>query len=207
MAEELQGLLERIQKDGIEKADSEADKIVEEAKSKAAAIVSDAKKEAEALLDKARDEGKMFEQRGKSAISQAARDVVLSVGDAITATLQGIVSKQVDKALSSDDFAAIVKSAVLTYCENDSAADIEVITGEAQREQVVAYFMSEMAEQMKAGLTVKGDRNIVSGFIVSMKEGGLHHDFTGETLTDAIGTLLRPELAEIVKSATKKPQP
>jgi hypothetical protein len=40
-----------------------------------------------------------------------------------------------------------------------------------------------------------------------MKEGGLHHDFTGETLTDAIGTLLRPELAEIVKSATKKPQP
>jgi V/A-type H+-transporting ATPase subunit E len=204
MAEELQGLLERIQKDGIEKADTESAKIVGAAKAKAAEIISSAKKEAEGILAKAEADGQIFEARGKSAISQAARDVILSVGDTITATLEGIVSKHVDNALSKDDFPAIVKSAVMTYCENSSAENIEVITGEDQREKVTAFFMSEMADQMKNGLSIKGDRNIVSGFIVSLKADGVHHDFTGETLTNAIGTLLRPELAEIVKNATEK---
>jgi len=204
MAEELQGLLDRIQKDGIEKADGEATKIIEEAKTKAADIIGNAKTEAEAMLAKAEEDGKMFQQRGESAISQAARDVVLSVGDAITKTLQGIVSKSVNSAFSTDDFNALVKSAVLSYCENESASNIELIINEEQREKVAAYFMSEMSEQMQDGLTIKGDRNIISGFVVSMKEDGLHHDFTGETLTDAIGSLLRPQLAEIVKSATKK---
>lgn len=204
MAEELQGLLDRIQKDGIEKADSEASEIIEAAKAKATDIVSSAKTEAEALLTKAEEDGKVYQQRGESAISQAARDVVLSVGDAITATLQGIVSKNVNNNFSNDDFNTLVKSAVLSYCENESASNIELIISEAQREQVIAYFMIEMANQMKDGLTIKGDRNIVSGFVVSMKEDGLHHDFTGETLTDALGSLLRPQLAEIVKNATKK---
>jgi len=206
MAEELQGLLERIQKDGIEKADTEAAKVVGEAKSKAAEIITTAKKEAEEILAKAEADGKMFEARGKSAISQAARDVILSVADTITATLRGIVSKNVDHALSKDDFPAIVKAAVMTYCENTSSENIEVITGNEQREKVTAFFMNEMAEQMKAGLTIKGDRNIVSGFIVSIKDDGVHHDFTGETITDAIGSLLRPELAEIIKNANKKDQ-
>jgi len=160
--------------------------------------------EVKAMLAKAEEDGKVFQQRGESAISQAARDVILSVGDAITATLQGIVAKSVNNAFSTDDFYALVKSAVLSYCENESAANIELIINETQREEIAAYFMSEMVAQMKDGLTIKGDRNIVTGFIVSMKEDGLHHDFTGETLTNAIGTLLRPQLSKIVKSATKK---
>ncbi len=204
MAEELQGLLDRIQKDGIDKADNEAAKIVDEAKAKAADVVSKAKSEANAMLAKAEEDGKMFQQRGESAISQAARDVILSVGDAITATLQGIVAKSVNSAFNTEDFNALVKSVVLSYCEKESASNIELIVSESQCEQVASYFMNEMSENIKEGLTIKGDRNIVSGFVVSMKEDGLYHDFTGKTLTDAIGSLLRPQLSAIVKSATKK---
>ena len=34
-----------------------------------------------------------------------------------------------------------------------------------------------------------------------MKDSGIYHDFTGETLTDALCGLLRPQLAAIVKRA------
>ena len=198
MAEELQGLLDRIQRDGIEKADTEASQIVDIDKSKAAELIKKAEAEAAARISKADEEGKLFQQRGESAIAQAARDVVLSVGDSITATLQSIVSTQVDKALSGADFAAIVKRAVESYCEN---GDIEVLVSPEQQDQVTALFMQEMAEQMKSGLSVKGDKNVVSGFVVSMNESGVHHDFTGETLTNSFCSLLRPKLAEIVKQA------
>ncbi len=202
MAEELQGLLDRIQKDGIEKADAEASQIVEAAKIKAAELLKQAEAQAEALLDKARKEGKHFQERGESAISQAARDVILSVGDAITATLQGIISKQVDQALNTEDFAALVKTVILAYCNDKGESNIEVILSETQQEQVTAFFMREMSEQMQKGLSIKGDRSVVSGFMVSMKDSGIYHDFTGTTLTDALCTLLRPQLAEIVKNAT-----
>jgi V/A-type H+-transporting ATPase subunit E len=198
MAEELQGLLDRIQRDGIEKADTEAAQIVKSAKSKAAELVKQAEVQAAALISKAEEDGKLFQKRGESAIAQAARDVVLSVADSITKTLQGIVSTQVDKALSGDDFATIVKQAVEAYCSNEA---VEVLVSPEQQEQVTALFMQQMAEQMKSGLSVKGDKNVVSGFVVSMQDSGVHHDFTGTTLTHSFCSLLRPKLAEIVKQA------
>jgi V/A-type H+/Na+-transporting ATPase subunit E len=201
MAEELQGLLDRIQKDGIDKADAEASRIVEDAKRVAAETLKQAETQVEALLDKAREEGKLYQERGESAISQAARDVILSVGDAVTAALQGIVSTRVDEALSTEDFAALVKQVVLAYCSDSSESKIDVILSETQREAVNAFFMREMSEQMQSGLTIKGDRSVVSGFIVSIKDAGVYHDFTGATLTDALCSLLRPQLAEIVKQA------
>jgi V/A-type H+-transporting ATPase subunit E len=198
MAEELQGLLDRIQRDGIEKADTEAAQIVKSAKSKAAELVKQAEAQAATLISKAEEDGKLFQKRGESAIAQAARDVVLSVADSITATLQSIVSTQVDKALSGDDFATIVKQAVESYCSNEA---VEVQVSPEQQEQVTALFMQQMAEQMKSGLSIKGDKNVVSGFVVSMQDSGVHHDFTGTTLTDSFCSLLRPKLAEIVKQA------
>jgi len=198
MAEELQGLLDRIQKDGIEKADTEASAILESAKAKAAELVKQAELQAAELTSKAKEEGKLFQQRSESAISQTARDVVLSVGDAITATLQGIVSAHVDNALKKEDFPAIVKQAVESYCKDES---VEVIVSDSQKEQVTAFFMQEMAEQIKSGLTIKGDKSVVSGFIVSMQDSGVYHDFTGATLTAAFCSLLRPQLAQIVKQS------
>ncbi len=204
MAEELQGLLDRIQKDGIEKADANASRIVEEAQAKASDIVKQAEAKAEALIDKAQEDGKLFQQRGESAVAQAARDVILSVGDAITATLQGIVSARVDAALSADDFPALIKSVVSAYADDESNSGIEILLSRAQQEQVSAYLLREMAEKMNSGLSIKGDKGIVSGFVVSLTENGIQHDFTGETLTEALCGLLRPQLAEIVKQAMSK---
>jgi len=201
MTEELQGLLDRIQKDGIEKANAEASRIVGEAQAKAADLVKKAETDAKAILDKAREDGQLFQQRGESAVSQAARDVILSVGDSITATLRGIISARVDAALSTADFPALVKSVVTAYCAKDTGSGIEVLLSEAQRESVNAYFLSEMSVEMQKGLSIKGDKNIVSGFAVSVENGNVQHDFTGATLTEALCGLLRPQLAEIIKQS------
>lgn len=201
MAEELQGLLDRIQKDGIEKANTEASAIIDDAKAQAKNIANEAEEKAEALLKNAREEGELFQQRGESAVANAARDVILSVGDAVTATLKGLVSARVEKTLSDDALADLIKQIVLAYCEKQSPSGIAVLVNDKQREQINAFFLSEMADQMKNGLTIHGDRNIVSGFKVSLENDAVYHDFTGATLTDSLCSLLRPQLAEIVKKA------
>ena len=53
---EIQYLIDQIQKEGVEKAELEAEKIINEAKSEAEKIINEAKSEAEKVNQKAIDE-------------------------------------------------------------------------------------------------------------------------------------------------------
>ena len=92
MAEELQNLLERIQKDGVQKAEEESEKILARAREKAATLLKDAEKNAAAATEKAEQDAEQFMARSKKTLEQAARDVILSVGDAVTSTMKGIAA-------------------------------------------------------------------------------------------------------------------
>lgn len=201
MAEELQGLLDRIQKEGVERAESEAAQITADAKDKAKAIVAEAESQAKAILEQAEKESALFQQRSENAVSQAARDVILSVGEAVTATFQAIVARQVEAAMNADALPGLIQEAIRAYTDAEGATTIEVLLSEEQQEAVSAYFMKEFAEKMKDGLTIRGSRSVISGFTVTLTDSGVQHDFTGEALTSAIGQLLRPQLAKIVSGA------
>lgn len=204
MAEELQGLLDRIQQDGIDRAESEAAKIVEDARKKAEQIVADAQKQAETKLKQAEQDAGAFETRSTNALHQTARDVVLSVEDAVANVFQSILEAQVEKALSGEKFQALLLEVVSRYANDSQSGSLDVMLSDEQKEAVNAYLMKEAAEQIRQGLTVKGTRAIRSGFSVSVKDQGIEHDFSGDALVAAFEQLLRPQLAEIVKNAMQK---
>lgn len=204
MAEELQSLLDRIQKEGVERADADAERIAANAKVRAKTTVADAEKAALTIIEKAKADSELFMKRSKSAISQAARDLILSVGNAITETLQTIVARDVDKAMSADALPSLIKVTIAAYSKADNDGNLEILLNESQKEAVTSFFMKELTNAMKAGLTIRSSHNIISGFRVVLKDSGVQHDFTGEALTGAIGQLLRPQLAQIVKDTLKK---
>ena len=205
MAEQLQELLDRIQKDGIDKAESNATRIEDEAKAKADSLIAKAKDDAKQIIEKAEKDGELFAKRGKNALEQAARDVILSVGDAVNRTLTSLVDRKVNAVLTDADFAQVIKSVIEAYCQaKPGEADIELLLPEDQQEKIADFLMNSMSEEMKKGLTISGNKNVISGFSVSLKDKGIQHDFTGEAVTDALSKLLRPHLAEIVKAATVK---
>ena len=80
MAEDLQALMERIQKDAVEKAELAAADIISKAKDKAAEIVRAAEDEAKAKLENADKEAQAFTERSERTLEQSARDLLLSVG-------------------------------------------------------------------------------------------------------------------------------
>lgn len=207
MAEELQHLLDRIQKEGVERADAEAEKIMANAQAKARSIVAGAEHEAAAIIEKARVEGALFQQRGESALGHAARDIILSVGDAITETLQKIVARRVDGLMDGDGLSGFIKEAIHAYGAAENAANLEIILSEKQKESITDFFMTELTDAMKGGLTISSRHNIISGFRVMQKDSGVQHDFSGEALTAAIGELLSPPLAAIVNKALRGTEP
>lgn len=80
MAENLENLLIRIQKEGVEKAEQEAAGIIAKAREQAARIVQESEAAAKRNLEHARHEAALLTEQGIKTVEQAARDFILAIG-------------------------------------------------------------------------------------------------------------------------------
>jgi V/A-type H+-transporting ATPase subunit E len=189
MAEELQSLIEKINRDGIEKATAEADRIVSAAKEQAAAIVKSAKDEAARYAVAAEADAKASAERAQETLRQAARDAVISVESSVTRLLEKVLADNVNSALSDPNVAAaIVGEAVHNIV---AAGEISAAP------KVIEALKAQLAE--KKNLTVVMDETHGTGFTVKLDNGRVEHDFTGSTVASELAKRLRPDLAAIMK--------
>lgn len=201
MAEELQNLLERIQKDGVEKAEAETERLLASAAEKAAAVIQQARDEAASLRSRAEQDAEAFAERARTAVQQAGRDVVLSVGEALRRALADIVARDVSDRLQGDTLNGILQAAVDAYCGGGDTGGLTVLLNKGQQEAATQFLMSRYAQAMKQGMEVAADDTIVAGFRVSVQGGKVEHDFTAKAIADALTSLLSPQLADIIKGA------
>ena len=192
MAEELQQLLEKIQHDGVEKANAEAATILAKAKADAAAILKDAESKAAALRAQAETDAKAFEERAQKTISQAARDTVLEVKGAIGRMLEKLLAKDVAAALADPSEAA--KLALAAVNELGSNADV------AAGEKLAAALKAQLAADAKAGVKVVLDESVGTGFSIRLDGGRVEHDFSESAIVAALAKRLRPDLAKLVNA-------
>lgn len=200
MPEELQDLLDRIQKDGIEKAETEAAEIVANARREAETIAGDAESRAADIIANAEKEAATFEERARVSLTQAARDVVLSVGEAIQSCFREMAKTEVEAAMTDDALQTMVVKAVESYLA-EGTGDLQVLLSKKDAGALKKHFTAKFAERINAGLDVKADDGLVSGFRVSTADRRIQHDFSADAIADAVCQLVRPNLAQIVRSA------
>ena len=190
MTEELQTLLEKINRDGVEKANAEAARIVADAKAKAASIVKEAEAEAAAAAARAADEAERSAARAAETISQSARDAVLRVEQAVSALFEKLLAEKVDAALSDPAVSAgLVAEAVKALAAGEAEIAVAPKLAEALRAELAG----------RGCFTVVTDEALGTGFSVKLEGGRVEHAFTGAVVAEAIAARLRPELARLVK--------
>ena len=189
--EDLQNLLEKINRDGVEKAEAEARKIIDAATAQAAEIVKKATAEAAQIRADADKDAADSAARAAETIRQSARDVVLGVKDALTVLLENLLAKNVDKALADEKTAAdLVVSAV-----KDLTGPGEIACG------------ARLAKALNAQLstlnsfTLVTDDALGTGFTIKLDGGRVEHCFTSEVIAAELAKRLRPDLAKLVVSA------
>lgn len=190
MAEDLQSLLEKINRDGVEKANAEAAKIVAEARARAENIVKEAREEAAKARAAAEKAAADYVARAEETVGQAARDTLIEVEKAVTDMLENLLAKDVDAALADEkNVAALVLEAVRNLA---GPAEVEV--------------PKAMAQSLKAQLAASGsitvapgDRSLTSGFSIRIDGGRVEHSFTGAVVAEELARRLRPDLARLVR--------
>ncbi|MGD9782499.1 MAG: ATPase [Kiritimatiellia bacterium] len=203
MAEELQHLIERIRKEGVESGEKAADSLVAEAKKKAAAIVAEAQKQAKDMVAKAEADSAAFAERGKATLRQSARDLLISIGGSVGDVVAGIVDAKVGAALTPDLMAQMLLKLAEAYARDGAEGGIVAMLGEADAAAVKAAFAKEYQSKLAAGIQIESSKEIFKGFRVGAKGGQVFHDFTKEAIADSLSNFLRPELAQIVKKAAE----
>ncbi|MHC4985932.1 MAG: hypothetical protein ACYTFO_07225, partial [Planctomycetota bacterium] len=116
MADTIESFVAKLQADGVEAGQAEADKITAEATTQAEGIVANARAEAEKILAKAQSDADGLLTRGRTELELAARDTTLKLNEALSGSLTRMVAESVAKPMSDPAFLGkLLHEVVLIY--------------------------------------------------------------------------------------------
>lgn len=205
MAEELQHLIDRIQKEAVDAGEQKAAQILAQAREKAAAIVKESEDKAKANLARAEQDAQAFTERSSRTLEQAARDLLISVGQGIENILKDIVDEAVEQALKTEVLEQIlVKMAEAYAAKMGDESRIELLISPHDQQELIRFFADKYRQKLVHGVELHVDNEIFRGFRVSFKDGHVYHDFSRQAIAESLGNFLRPKLAEIVNRVAQE---
>ncbi|MDD5727823.1 MAG: hypothetical protein PHV59_04580 [Victivallales bacterium] len=202
MAEKLQGLLEKIKTEGLEKAEAEKHKILEEARQEAAGILKKAGSEADGIIKKAEGNAADLKKRSETAVSQAARDIMLKLKTELRKRLENIVRRNIADCMTPEFMGKITAEMAAAFCKNQSGEDVrlELLVAPKDLEKMTALLQGSMAETFKNAPEVFGSGELGSGLKIGFKGQDVFFDFSDDAISDLVCAYVSPKLAEILKT-------
>lgn len=201
MAEDIQGLIEKIKREGIQAAEVKARDIEAQAKQNASGIIEKAKQEAQIILENAKEMSVRTEKNTQALLKQAARDIVLAFKKELNNILNKIFTAEIKPVLSGAQMAELIFALIKDYAQAEK--DGLVITlPKADQENLQQYLFSRLKEEVKKGITLKTSDDLRVGFLISYDAGKSHYDFTEQSFLDYLSERIKPALAELFKDVT-----
>lgn len=201
MAEELQGLLDKIQTEGIEKAESEKSRIIADAKAEAAKIIAEAKNQAETIVKKAEEDAEVSQAKGAAAIRQAARDVIIALRSDIETRLRKLAADCVGDAMTPEVMGQIVLEMVKAYREKNPSGDaaVELLLAPKDAEKLAALLKGSLLAGLRTNPVINVGNDFASGLQIGFKGSDVFLDFSDDALADVICAFVGPKLAAAIK--------
>ena len=200
MEVQLQELIDKIKKDGIESASGEAARIKSEAEAEAARIVSAARKEADDIVSRGKADAARSEKAGIAALEQASRNLVLAFKGEIQSLLDKIVAGAATSAYSENTLKEVLPGLLKEWVSKGGSESINLLLSEKDLGKLEGWAKSALAAELNKGTELKSDRNLAAGFRIANKDGSAYYDFSAESVAELLSSYLNPHLAGILKS-------
>ena len=200
---QVQELIDKIKKDGIEAASEEAARIKLEADTEASQVIQAAQKEAADIIEKAKQNAQRSEKAGIATLEQASRNLVLAFKGEIQSLLDKIVAEELSKSYN-DDVLKTVLPEILKAWPAKGINSLSVVVSEASLDKILAFFKTKLAVELKKGVELKSDNNLTAGFNIVNQDGSAYYDFSAESVAELLSAYLNPRISEILKASTKE---
>lgn len=201
MAEELQGLLEKIHSEGIQKADAEKDKIIANAQAQAKKIIADAEAHAASLIKAAKADAAASEKRAEATIKQAARDIVLALNAELLERLNAVVKASIGEAMTPEFMGKIILEMVGKFEPSMVDAGIDVMLAAGDLKSLEEQLRASLTKSLKQEPEIFSGHDFSSGLKLGFKGSDLFFDVSDEVLAEMICAYVGPRLGAVMMDA------
>ncbi|MBN1695986.1 MAG: hypothetical protein JW881_00610 [Spirochaetales bacterium] len=202
MEVQLQELIDRIKKEGIEKAEKTADEIRKKAEEEAKTLIAGAREQAEKIKIEAKEAARRFELTGKQAVSQAGRDLLLKLASDIERVLNAVILEETREALDINILKEIIKGLLDAWAVK-GGTDITILLSGKDQKAMSDFFTEKLSRKLKTGMDFSSGQDIEKGFRIIEKDGSSFYDFTDKGIAAELSRYLSAQLKECINDALK----
>lgn len=195
MENKIQELTDKIYREGVEKGNTEAQKLIANAQDEAKKIVKDARKEAEAIVAASRKSADELAENTKSELK-------LFAGQAVNALKSEIATLVTDKIVNADvkAFAADKDylNAFIVALASKWSVNEPIVISTADADGLKKYFASQAKALLDKGVKIEQVNGNKTLFTVSPADGSYKVNFGEEEFMNYFKEFLRPQLVEML---------
>ncbi|MCF6176939.1 MAG: hypothetical protein L3J71_14360 [Victivallaceae bacterium] len=199
MAEELQGLLEKIHDEGIKKADAEKDQIIADANEQAKKIILEAENKAAGLIGSAEKDAAVSEKRAAATIKQAARDIVLALNAELLERLNMVVKSSIGETMTPEFMGKIILEMVGKFEPGIVETGIDLMVSPGDLGKMEELMKSSLTKNLKQEPELFSGHDFSSGLKLGFKNSDIFFDVSDEVLAEMICAYVGPRLGAVLK--------
>ena len=195
MENKIQELTDKIYREGVEKGNQEADKLIAKAQEEAKKIVENANKEAEAIKATARKSADELAENTKSELKLFAGQAVNALKSEIaTMVTNEIVEADVKAFAAKKDFLnAFIVALATKWSVNEP-----IVISTADAEELKKYFATQAKSLLDKGVKIEQVNGIKTLFTVSPADGSYKVNFGEDEFMNYFKEFLRPQLVDML---------
>lgn len=198
MENKIQELTEKLLKEGVERGNAEAEKIIAAANEKAAQIVADAKAQAEEIEAAAKKNTQGMEENMKSEIKMYAAQALNALKSEVANVVGSKVVKEATAEIAGDkDF---MNEFVLKLAEKWGAGE-DIVISTADAKSLKALFAKKAKALLDKGVKIEEVNGQKALFTVQPADGSYKVNFGETEFEEYFKNFLRPQLVEILFNA------
>ncbi|MCQ2257776.1 MAG: hypothetical protein MJZ41_07270 [Bacteroidaceae bacterium] len=195
MENKIQELTDKLLKDGVEKGNAEADRIIAEANEKAAAIIEAAKAQAEEIEQQAKKDAQSLEANTKSEIKMYATQALNALKSDVANLVGDKIIKEASSSLVSDK--EFMNEFILKLAEKwASGEDIVISTSDA--ESLKALFAKKAKDLLDKKVKIEEVNGIKTSFTIQPADASYKVNFGESEFEEYFKNFLRPQLIEMI---------
>ena len=182
MSQKLQELTQKLYQEGVEKARTEAERILEEAEQSKQKMLEQAEKEAKDLIENGRREAERVVAKGESELNLASRQSINALRQKTVELLaHAVLGDGIKTALDDKVFLKeLIHTLVSKWSSDAQSLDLKLILSEEKKSELEEFLREELSELLKRGLSIEFEERMKTGFRVVAKDGSFMLSFSDQ---------------------------
>lgn len=193
--EKLEGIIIKLKEQGIQAGETEKKLLLDAANEKVEKMIADAEAKSKEIVAKAKAEAAQIEKNSRTAISQAARDIVEATKIAIINHLQRTFGKQCELLIYKEEYLKELLKVVLELIPGNKTIEVT-----PELVQKMETFIVNSA--FKDGVEIKPlEKNEAKISVTCNDNKGIQFVVTSKDIEEGLFALLNKDLVERIKNS------